>query len=116
AALGRFVDVGRAQRVGLDAGLIDQRDAARGTGSKDEFGPANHGSDFQGMSRFRDSPPLAACRKAIDVRVKPAHEGRYLKRYVMRGAPNCRGKLPEGARFDNRTTPPWRRACPLDRP
>ena len=41
-ALRRFVDIGRAQRVGLDAGLIDEREPARRTGCQDEFWPANH--------------------------------------------------------------------------
>ena len=42
AALGRLVDIGRTQRVGLDAGLIDERDPAGRAGGEDEFGPADH--------------------------------------------------------------------------
>ena len=38
----RLVDVGRAQRVGLDAGLVEQRQAPRRAGSKYEFGTAEH--------------------------------------------------------------------------
>src|SRR6266545_1643763 len=41
-ALRRLVEIGRAQRVGLDAGLIDQRDPAGRAGGEDEFGPADH--------------------------------------------------------------------------
>ena len=37
---GRLVDVGRAQRVGLDAGLVEQAEPARRTGSENEFGTA----------------------------------------------------------------------------
>jgi hypothetical protein len=42
AALRRLVDVGGTQRVGLDAGLIDQRQPARRAGSKHEFWTADH--------------------------------------------------------------------------
>jgi hypothetical protein len=35
-----LVDIGRPQRVGLDAGLVEQREPARRTGSKYEFGTA----------------------------------------------------------------------------
>ncbi len=42
AALGGLVDVGRTQRIGLDAGLVDERDPARRAGGEDEFGPADH--------------------------------------------------------------------------
>src|SRR5215831_18117052 len=37
-----LVDLGRTQRVRLDAGLVDQAEATRRTGSEDEFGPADH--------------------------------------------------------------------------
>ncbi len=42
AALRRLVDVGGAQRVGLDAGLIDQREPARRAGGEHEFWAADH--------------------------------------------------------------------------
>jgi len=42
AAFRRFVDVGGAQRVGFDAGLVDQRQPARRTRSQDEFWAADH--------------------------------------------------------------------------
>ena len=42
AAFRRLVDIGRAQRVGLDAGLVDQREPARRAGGKDEFWSADH--------------------------------------------------------------------------
>ena len=42
ALLGHLVDVGGAQRVRLDAGLIDERQPARRAGSEHEFGPADH--------------------------------------------------------------------------
>ena len=35
-----LVDVGRAQRIGLDAGLVEQRQPARRTGGENEFGTA----------------------------------------------------------------------------
>jgi hypothetical protein len=38
----RLVDVGRPQRIGLDAGLVEQRQAAGRAGSKNEFGAAEH--------------------------------------------------------------------------
>ena len=44
AALRRLVDVGRTQRVGLDAGLVDKREPARRAGGEHEFRPADHGS------------------------------------------------------------------------
>ncbi len=37
-----FVDVRRAQRVRLDAGLVDKREPARRTGSEHKFWAANH--------------------------------------------------------------------------
>ena len=43
AALRRLVDVGRTQRVGLDADLVDKREPARRAGGENEFGPADHG-------------------------------------------------------------------------
>jgi hypothetical protein len=42
SALGRLVDVGRTQRVGLNSCLIDQGDPAGRAGGEDEFGPADH--------------------------------------------------------------------------
>ena len=42
AAPRRLVDVGRTERVRLDTGLIEQRQAPRRTGSKNEFGAAKH--------------------------------------------------------------------------
>ena len=42
AAFRRFVDVGGAQRVGIDAGLVDQREPARRAGSQHEFWTADH--------------------------------------------------------------------------
>ena len=42
SALRRLVDVGRTQRVGLDAGLVDQRQPARRAGGENEFWPADH--------------------------------------------------------------------------
>ena len=42
ASLRRLVDVGRAQRIGLDAGLVDQREPARRAGSEHEFRAADH--------------------------------------------------------------------------
>ena len=43
AALRRLVDIGRPQRIGLDAGLVDQREPARRAGSEHEFRTADHG-------------------------------------------------------------------------
>ena len=43
AALRRLVDIGRAQRIGLDAGLVDKRKPARRAGSEHEFRTADHG-------------------------------------------------------------------------
>ena len=43
APLRRLIDVGRAQRVGLNAGLVDQRQPARRAGGEHEFGAADHG-------------------------------------------------------------------------
>jgi hypothetical protein len=40
AALRGLVDIGGAQPVGLDAGLIEQAEASRRTGGKNEFGTA----------------------------------------------------------------------------
>ena len=40
APLRGLVDVGGTQRIGLDAGLIEQAETARRTGSKNEFGAA----------------------------------------------------------------------------
>jgi hypothetical protein len=42
ASLRRLIDIGRAQRVGLDAGLIDERDPARRARSEDELWTADH--------------------------------------------------------------------------
>ena len=42
APLRRFVDIGRAQRVGLDAGLVEQAEPSRRTGSENDFGTAKH--------------------------------------------------------------------------
>ncbi len=42
APLRRLVDVGRPERVRLDAGLVEQRQASRRTGGKNEFGAAEH--------------------------------------------------------------------------
>jgi len=42
-ALRRLVDIGRAQRVGLDAGLVDQREAGRGrAGGEHELRATDH--------------------------------------------------------------------------
>src|SRR5213082_3602075 len=41
----RLVDVGGTQRIGLDAGLIEQRQTPRRAGSKNKFGAAKH-ADF----------------------------------------------------------------------
>ena len=38
----RLVDVGGTQRIGFDAGLIDERHSARRAGCQDELGPADH--------------------------------------------------------------------------
>ena len=43
ALLRRLVDVGGFERVGLDAGLIDQREPARRAGGEHEFRTADHG-------------------------------------------------------------------------
>jgi hypothetical protein len=40
APLRGLVDVGRAQRIGLDAGLVEQGKASRRTGGENEFGAA----------------------------------------------------------------------------
>src|ERR1039457_1358991 len=42
AGVRAFVDIRRLDRVRLDAGLIDQREPSRRTGSEHEFGPADH--------------------------------------------------------------------------
>ena len=42
SALRRLVDIGRTQRVGFDPGLVNERKPARGAGSENEFGPADH--------------------------------------------------------------------------
>ncbi len=42
AAPRRFIEVRRLERIGLDAGLIDQGKPARRTGSEHEFGTADH--------------------------------------------------------------------------
>ena len=42
SALRRLVDIGRTQRIGLDAGLIDERDPAGRAGREHELRPANH--------------------------------------------------------------------------
>ena len=42
AAFGRLVDVGWAQRVGLDTGLVDQHHPAGRAGGENEFGAADH--------------------------------------------------------------------------
>jgi hypothetical protein len=42
AALRRLIDIGGAQRVGLDAGLVEQAEPSRRTGSENEFGTAKH--------------------------------------------------------------------------
>jgi hypothetical protein len=36
----RFVDIGRPQRIGLDAGLVEQTEPPRRTGGENEFGTA----------------------------------------------------------------------------
>jgi len=35
-----LVDIGRTQRIGLDAGLVEQGEASRRTGGEYEFGTA----------------------------------------------------------------------------
>ena len=40
APLRRFVDIGRPQRIGLDAGLVEQAEPSRRTGSENDFGTA----------------------------------------------------------------------------
>ena len=52
-ALRRLVDVGRHQMLGLDADLVEQREAPRGRRGKDEFGTCRHG--------YRSSGTAAAC-------------------------------------------------------
>ena len=42
APLRRLVDVGRTQRVGLDAGLVDERQPTRRAGGENEFWSADH--------------------------------------------------------------------------
>src|SRR5215510_6051783 len=41
-AVRRFIEIGGFERIRLDPGLIDERQAARRAGSKHEFGTANH--------------------------------------------------------------------------
>src|SRR5262249_39830536 len=38
----RLVDIGRPQRIRLDTGLVEQREAAWRTGGENEFGAAEH--------------------------------------------------------------------------
>ena len=38
----RLVDVGRPQRVGFDAGLVEEAEPSRRTGRENEFGRADH--------------------------------------------------------------------------
>ena len=55
APLRGLVDIGRAQRVGLDAGLVEQAEPSRRTGSENDFGTAEHAGfvrDF-GIGRGR---------------------------------------------------------------
>ena len=42
AALRRLVDIRGLERVGHDAGLVDQREAPRRAGGEDKFGAADH--------------------------------------------------------------------------
>ena len=42
ATLRRLVEIGRTQRIGLDAGLVDQMHPAGRAGGEHEFGPADH--------------------------------------------------------------------------
>src|SRR5207342_523493 len=44
-----LIDVGGTQRVGLDAGLVEQAETARRTGSKNEFGTAKHAVFLRGI-------------------------------------------------------------------
>src|SRR5664279_6015423 len=51
AAERAFIDIRGLERIRLDAGLIDQREPARRTGSEHEFGPADHvycGAEWRG--------------------------------------------------------------------
>ena len=60
APLRGLVDIGRAQRVGLDAGLVEQAEPSRRTGSENEFGTANHAGfvrDF-GIGRGVRAEPI----------------------------------------------------------
>ena len=42
APLRGLIDIGRTQRVGLDAGLVEQAEPSRRTGSENDFGTAKH--------------------------------------------------------------------------
>src|SRR5207249_6431821 len=57
APLRGLVDVGGTQRIGLDAGLVEQRQTSRGAGSKNEFGAAKHAGFYYaeiGVERARN--------------------------------------------------------------
>ena len=43
AAFRCLVEVGRTQRIGLDAGLVNKREPARRAGRENEFRPPDHG-------------------------------------------------------------------------
>ena len=60
---GGLVDIGRTQRVGLDAGLIEQAEPSRRTGSKNDFGTAKH-AGFVGK-RIRMGCARGTYRKAL---------------------------------------------------
>src|SRR5947207_14207340 len=56
APLRGLVDIGRPQRIGLDAGLVEQAEPSRRTGSKNDFGAAKHAGfvaekDSEGRAR-----------------------------------------------------------------
>ena len=50
--LGRLVDMGGHQVLGLDADLVEERQAARRSGSEDEFGAGCHASPLAQIRLF----------------------------------------------------------------
>src|ERR1700704_1419212 len=50
-----LVDVGGTQRIGLDAGLVEQGKPSRRTGGKNEFGTAKHAGLLSAGGSFANS-------------------------------------------------------------
>ncbi len=83
ALLGHLVDVGRPQRVGLDADLVDQREPARRAGGKDEFGAAD---DHFGALRACEGPHADSVKNAASTMAGSANVT-HSRRAASRTAP-----------------------------